>query len=297
MIKKKLFFFTIFFMAFAFLCLQAAVRLDIKLRFYEGTRGVAVEVPQIVTSSFLHPTVAANIPSEAELIEEKKQIQRVFNLRDVSLITEADLPWSEGSGKISHVIRLDSKEYLISLTPLYQIRKNQFRIEVFEQNDKGKNSMLDTEFILPKENIAVFGFEDMQGNPYFLSLRVTGSLKEGEAAVAGGIACGVTAKELEEFSKGAVKAEGDVKPPRLIKEVKPIYPEEARKAEIQGIVILSVRTDIYGSVEKILVLKSAGPLLDQAAIDAVKQWIYEPMLVNGKPQPVIFTVTVNFTLK
>jgi TonB family protein len=293
MIKKKLFFFAIFFMAFAFLCLQAAVRLDIKLRFYEGTRGVAVEVPQIVTSSFLHPTVAANIPSEAELIEEKKQIQRVFNLLDVSLITEADLPWSEGSGKISHVIRLDSKEYLISLTPLYQIRKNQFRIEVFEQNDKGKNSLLDTEFILPKGNIAVFGFEDMQGNPYFLSLRVTGSIKEGEIAVAGG----VTAKELEEFSKGAVKAQGDVKPPRLIKEVKPIYPEEARKAEIQGIVILSVRTDIHGKVEDVLVLKSAGPLLDQAAIDTIKQWIYEPMLVNGKPQPVIFTVTVNFTLK
>jgi TonB family protein len=111
------------------------------------------------------------------------------------------------------------------------------------------------------------------------------------------MAGGVTAKELEEFSKGAVKAEGDVKPPRLIKEVKPIYPEEARKAEIKGIVILSVRTDIYGKVKDILVTKSADPLLDQAAIDAVKQWIYEPMLVKGKPQPVIFTVTVHFWLK
>jgi TonB family protein len=293
MIKKKLVIVIIFFIAFAFLCLQAGVRLDIKLRFYEGTRGVAVELPQIVTSSFLHPTVTANIPSEAELVEEKKQIQRVFNLLDVSLITEANLPWAEGSGKISHVIRLDSKEYLISLTPLYQSRKNQFRIEVFEQNDKGKNSLLDTEFIQPKGNIAVFGFEDMQGNPYFLSLRVTASLKEGETAVTGG----ATAKELEEFTKGAVKAKGDVKPPRLIKEVKPIYPEEARKAEVQGLVILSVRTDTYGRVEDVFVLKTAGPLLDQAAIDAIKQWIYEPMLINGKPQPVIFTVTVNFTLK
>jgi TonB family protein len=252
-----------------------------------------VELPQIVTSSFLHPTVTANIPSEAELIEEKKQIQRVFNLLDVNLITEANLPWVEGSGKISHVIRLDSKEYLISLTPLYQSRKNQFRIEVFEENDKGKNSLLDTEFILPKENIAVFGFEDMQANPYFLSLRVTGSLKEGETAIIGG----VTAKELEEFSKGAVKAEGDVKPPRLIKEVKPDYPEEARKAVIEGIVILGVRADIYGKVEDILVIKSVDPLLDQAAIDAVKQWVYEPWIVNGKPHPIVFTVTARFKLK
>lgn len=293
MIKKKFVIMIIFFIVLAFLCRQAAVRLDIKLRFYEGTRGVATELPQIVTSSFLHPTVTANIPSEAELDKEKKQIQRIFNLLDVSLITEADLPWAEGSGKISHIIRFDGKEYLILLAPLYQIRKNQFRIEVFEQNDKGKNSLLDTEFILPKGNISVFGFEDMRGNPYFLSLRVTGGLKEGETTVAGG----VTDKELEEFSKGAVKAERDVKPPRLIKEVKPVYPEEARKARVQGIVILSVRTDIYGKVEDILVTKSVDPLLDQAAIDAIKQWIYEPMLINGKPQPVIFTVTVRFTLK
>jgi TonB family protein len=293
MIKKKLVFLMIFFIAFACLCLHAAVKLDIKLRLYEGKRGVAVELPQIVTSSFLHPTVAANIPSDVELTEEKKQIQRVFNLLDVSLITEANLPWAEGSGKISHVIRLDNKEYLISLDPLYQIRKNQFRIEVFEQNDKGKNSLLDTEFILPKGNISVFGFEDMHGNPYFLSLGVTGNFKEGEAAATGG----ATAKELEKFSKGAVKAEGNVKPPRLIKEVKPIYPEEAKKAKLQGIVILNVRADIYGKVEDILVAKSVDPLLDQAAIDAVKQWVYEPMLINGKPHPIIFTVTVRFTLK
>ena len=39
------------------------------------------------------------------------------------------------------------------------------------------------------------------------------------------------------------------------------------------------------------------PLLDQAAIDAVRQWVYEPMIINGRPRGVIFTVTVRFTLK
>ncbi|MBN2207069.1 MAG: TonB family protein, partial [Candidatus Aminicenantes bacterium] len=53
---------------------------------------------------------------------------------------------------------------------------------------------------------------------------------------------------------------------------------------------------IYGRVIRWKVLRSI-PLLDQAAIDAVKQWVYEPMVINGKPRGVIFTVTVRFQLK
>ena len=292
MIKKKLILLAVFLFVLTFISLQAAVKIDIKLRFYGGTRGIAVELPQFVTSSYLHPTFTASIQSEAELAEEKKQIQRVFNLLDVNLVTEANLQWTEGLGKISHIIRLDGKEYLILMTPLNQIKKSQFRIEVFEQNEKEKSSLLDTEFILPEGNIAVFGFEDMKGNPYFLSLRVTGIAKAAEV----GLKSKVTSKEMEEFDKGAVKAEGDIKPPKLVKDVKPIYPEEARKAGIEGIVILNVRTDIYGRIEDVLVLKSADPLLDQAAIDAVKQWVYEPMIINGQPRKFVFTVTVRFTL-
>lgn len=289
MIKKRITLFAGFLLALSFLSLQAGAGLNIKLRFYGGVRGIAVELPQFVTSSYLHPTVTANIRSEVELEQEKKQIQRIFNLLDVNLIIEADLLWSEGAGKISHVIRLDGKEYLILLTPLNRVKKNQFRIEVFEQNEEGKKSLLDTEFILPEGNVAVFGFEDLQSNPYFLSLRATGSTEVADIGTIGGVAGGKV--------KDAVKATGDIKPPRLIKEVKPIYPEEARKAGIEGIVILSVTTDIYGKVRDVEILKRADPLLDQAAIDAVMQWIYEPMMIKGEPKGIIFTVTVRFSLK
>jgi len=93
-----------------------------------------------------------------------------------------------------------------------------------------------------------------------------------------------------------VRAVGDIKPPKLIKKVEPIYPEEAKKAKIQGTVILELTTDIYGRVKNAKVLESI-PELDQAAIDAVKQWVYEPALIDGKPKGVIFTVTVTFHLK
>jgi len=93
-----------------------------------------------------------------------------------------------------------------------------------------------------------------------------------------------------------VRAIGEIKPPKLVKQVDPTYPEIARQARVEGIVILESVTDIYGRVQNIRVLRSI-PLLDQAAIDAVRQWVYEPMVINGRPRGVIFTVTVRFTLK
>ncbi len=95
------------------------------------------------------------------------------------------------------------------------------------------------------------------------------------------------------FEAGAVRAIGDIKPPRLMHSVDPVYPEIARQARVEGMVILEVRADEKGNIVGAKVLRSI-PLLDQAAIDAVKQWKYEPAIVNGKPTPILFTVTVRF---
>jgi len=102
-------------------------------------------------------------------------------------------------------------------------------------------------------------------------------------------------KQKEEES-APVRATGDIKPPKLIKMVKPIYPEIARQSKVEGVVIIEATTDKYGRVQETKILRSI-PLLDQAAIDAVMQWVYEPFLIDGKPIGVIFTVTVNFKLE
>ncbi len=93
-----------------------------------------------------------------------------------------------------------------------------------------------------------------------------------------------------------VRAIGDIRKPACLKQVAPEYPEIARQARVEGIVIIEAATDIYGRVQDMKILRSI-PLLDQAALDAVRQWIYEPMIVNGRPRGVIFTVSVIFTLK
>ena len=93
-----------------------------------------------------------------------------------------------------------------------------------------------------------------------------------------------------------VKPGGDVKPPRRIKYVEPIYPELAKRVRLEGIVILEAVIDPSGFVSELGVLRSV-PLLDDAALNAVKQWRYEPTLLNGMPVPIIMTVTVRFILE
>jgi protein TonB len=77
-------------------------------------------------------------------------------------------------------------------------------------------------------------------------------------------------------------------------DVPPIYPPEAQAARVQGIVIAEIRIGEDGRVADARVLRSI-PLLDTAALDAVRQW-HTPTMLNGAPVPVLMTVTVNFTL-
>lgn len=94
----------------------------------------------------------------------------------------------------------------------------------------------------------------------------------------------------------AAAGAAQIKPPAIIKHVPPAYPAEARAARIQGRVVVEATIGVSGTVVDAKVVRSI-PLLDQAALDAVKQWQFTPTLLNGVPVPVIMTVTVNFTLQ
>jgi protein TonB len=87
---------------------------------------------------------------------------------------------------------------------------------------------------------------------------------------------------------------GNISPPKKIRDVKPIYPAEALAAKVQGVVIIEATIDAAGFVADAHVLKGV-PMLDQAALDAMRQWQFEPTMMNGVAVPVIMTVTVNFT--
>lgn len=288
--------------------LGAAVRLDIKLRVYEGTRQGQVDSPEFVTSSYIQPTITANLSLGMDLEKEKAQIMKVFNLADVKVLTETELRFGAEKGdSVRHHFRLNSHSYEVRVLLKEWRAGGRFLVLVNEQvqdEDKKKlKNVLTTEMLLHGGHSAVFGFEDRKGKPYFVSFLITGPADKilppppPPPLAPAPPAPPVDPEKVKEFEKGAIKATDAIDPPQLIHKVDPVYPETARRAGKMDTVILNVRTDKKGEVARVLVLKGKYDDLNKAAIDAVKKWRYKPYLQYGEPQPVVFSVTVNFQLR
>jgi protein TonB len=92
-----------------------------------------------------------------------------------------------------------------------------------------------------------------------------------------------------------IRVGGVIQPPTRVRRVAPVFPEIARAARVQGVVILECVIGPDGRVTDVHVLRGQ-PLLERAAIDAVRQWLYRPTRLNGQPVAVVMTVTVTFTM-
>ena len=95
--------------------------------------------------------------------------------------------------------------------------------------------------------------------------------------------------------KGPIRVGGDVKPPRIISRVEPVYPILARQARVSGDVMIEAVIDTHGNVVEMRAV-SGPPLLIPAAIEALRQWKYEPTILAGQPYPVRLSVTITFRL-
>ena len=92
-----------------------------------------------------------------------------------------------------------------------------------------------------------------------------------------------------------IKVDKDIQQAKLVTKVNPGYPALAKQARLQGVVKLQVQIGKDGAVQNIQTI-SGHPLLVPAAIEAVRQWVYQPTLLNGDPVEVLTQVDVNFTL-
>ena len=103
------------------------------------------------------------------------------------------------------------------------------------------------------------------------------------------------ASRAPEPSRPPIRVGSVLRAPQKIYHVAPVYPPIAQAARVSGTVILEALIAEDGSVRDVKVLRSK-PLLDDAAVDAVRQWRFTPTLLNGVPVQVIMSVTVTFTL-
>lgn len=303
---KKLVFSIFVFFLFSLLALPGAdIRLDMKLRVYEGARQGALVPPQLVTSSYLRPTISANMEMQAgfDLDKEKEQIKRVFNLQDVGLLTEADLVIGEERAGRSphsarHFFRLNGNAFTIHVMLLEWQNPGRFLVLLNDATGEKPENILTTEMLLQGGHSAVFGFEDKNGKPYFCSFHITGPpeaiMPPPPPPPPPPPLPPEVRKKIEQFEQGAVKASDAINPPLLLNKVDPVYPPEAKKSGREGYVVLNVRTDGQGNVKEVMVIKSSNEIFNQSAIDAVKQWKYEPYLEKGQPKELVFSVALTF---
>jgi protein TonB len=123
--------------------------------------------------------------------------------------------------------------------------------------------------------------------------------------VPGGIAGGVLGGLMPEVPppppppapepRKPVRIGGQIKEPALVYRVEPAYPALAVASKMEGVVILEAIVDQEGHVESVRSLR-VPTILDAAAIKAVRQWRYSPVLLNGRPEKFILTVVVSFKL-
>ncbi len=131
-----------------------------------------------------------------------------------------------------------------------------------------------------------------------LDLGVEGGVAGGvEGGVPGGVVGGVVGGLPDTPPpQKVVRVGGLLTAPKLIRKVEPAFPPLAAQARLSGLVIVEALVDVRGQVQEVKVLRGA-PLFDEAAVAAVKQWRYQPLLLNGQPTAFILTVTLRFNLQ
>ena len=128
----------------------------------------------------------------------------------------------------------------------------------------------------------------------FSSFSGPGGVSGGVSIVTGGVAgatsTGVTSSARE--GNAPLRVGGNIAMPRKIHDAAPVYPEALRQSGVGGVVILELIVGPDGNVTSAKILRGQLPDLDRAAIDAAKQWRYEPTLLNGVAVPIILTATI-----
>jgi len=125
---------------------------------------------------------------------------------------------------------------------------------------------------------------------------VPGSFLGGQAGgIIGGIIGGANLPPPPKEAPKRIRVGGNVQQARLLNQPRPVYPPLAKQARIQGTVRLQAIIAKDGTVQELQVLQG-HPLLVQSALEAVRQWRYQPTLLNGEPVEVVTTIDVVFTL-
>jgi TonB family protein len=151
-----------------------------------------------------------------------------------------------------------------------------------------------------------FGLADAPAGDYILRVEKPGfepllrefSLKENSVVERGLTlnAANASGNTPAAANSGRIRVRGQVAQDNLIHKVTPVYPAGAKQARLQGTVELNAVVSKEGVPVELQVIRSPGEELSQSALEAVRQWRYRPVLLNGNPVEIVTDVIVNYTL-
>jgi Ca-activated chloride channel homolog len=194
-------------------------------------------------------------------------------------------------------LRPELREAITQLGLEYQLMTQYTSFVAVEEriaNENGKSKTIQVPVEMPEglRYEGIFGIPDQP------------AMKGVAGGVSGGVSGGVMGGFLSSVAQAPppppppvrrepIRIGGNLQESKLIRKVDPVYPELAKQAKVSGTVSLELNVDENGNVSNARVL-NGHVLLNQMAIDAVKQWKYSPTLLNGTPIPVIATANVAF---
>lgn len=118
-----------------------------------------------------------------------------------------------------------------------------------------------------------------------------------DSGTGGGEGAGIGDGSIAGTGGGPYRPGSGTTPPSLVREIKPIYTEEARRRGVEGDVLLEVVVRADGAVGAVRIVRALGAGLDQRAVDAVRQWVFSPARRFGAPVDVLVEVAVEFRLR
>jgi TonB family protein len=255
--------------------------IHVELKFYEGLRGKAPQTPRVVTSySIKYLDTGNEIPvfknNDMELAE---RLISIYNINHVKLLTRSGMVWiQKTSYPVYRLFLIDEHEFAVDSKLLDP--NGVFRITVIKRGESKHETLLETKITLPEESETVFGFQDNTGKIYFLAFK-----RDKDQA-----------NPHTDIVSSLRERQRNQRLPRLIYKKIPHYPPSAVEKKIQGAVYLEITIDTKGLVIAATAAHSTNQVFNFHALDAVRQWKYEPYLSKGKPIPITFLVVVAFSL-
>jgi TonB family protein len=280
--------------------LQAARRLVIKFRTYEGVTGGKAVPVETAGSGIAGLSFSGRLPAGAEAADERARIEGTLNVGEVRLTAEADLIIGEGGqapDRVRHVFELGRRSYQVVLF-ITEFKPPIRLFTVLLVRAGGGFDSVFGETIGMEGGATVLVLEDVAGTPYVLTFRITGPPelvpRQAPPPPPPPMALGEEDEGFKSFAKGAVEIGLALVPPRLVRMIEPALPPEAPAPGPGAHVSLYVRIDEQGRVVGVRPVYSSDKRLEPPAMAAVRQWAYEPYVEDGRPRQAVIPVNIRF---